>query len=361
MERTRPEKASEHTITEGLKKIQIRQATVEDARAIVDAEREIAEELGYFCSEPSELLLENVVNTIVACRNGNGVYLVAETNGNIVGHAFLELHHVQSLRHVADLNIAVHAGWQKRGIGTKLLRHIIEWAQQTGAILKIQLNVRASNFPAISLYKKMGFEEEGRLKNRVKVKDGYIDDIIMGLSLIEDRPQVKDVLIRTLEKKDINLLISKFCFPWSTIQATTDKWNQYFQQQQKQVRTVYVLEKEKEIIGYASLLYSPAYPHFKNAAIPEINDVWIIEEWRHQGLGKMFILRIEDFARLAGYQKIGIGVGLYADYGTAQKLYFRLGYIPDGYGITYNNQPVSPGETYPVDDELILWMTKTLR
>lgn len=165
--------------------ILIRPAKIEDAGAIVAAERAIAEEPGYFCSHPSELTVENVINTISAFRSGRGVYLVAESDGKLVGHAFLEPQRLQSLCHVADLHIAVHLGWQKKGIGTKLLKHLIEWAKKSGSILKIQLNVRASNLAAISLYKKMGFEEEGRLKNRVKVKESYIDDIIMGLSLTE--------------------------------------------------------------------------------------------------------------------------------------------------------------------------------
>ena len=40
---------------------------------------------------------------------------------------------------------------------------------------------------AIFLYKKMGFIEEGVLKNNIKVGKGqYIDDIIMGLSFLRD-------------------------------------------------------------------------------------------------------------------------------------------------------------------------------
>ncbi len=162
----------------------IRHAKVEDAHAIAEAEREIAQEPGFFCSQPSELTDENVVNTILAFhRDKTGVYLVAEYEGQLVGHAFLQSHALMSLRHVADLNIAVHLGWQKKGVGTKLLHQIIECAKQAGDIEKIELNVRASNTAAISLYKKLGFEEEGRLKNRVKVQNFYIDDIIMGLDL----------------------------------------------------------------------------------------------------------------------------------------------------------------------------------
>lgn len=57
---------------------------------------------------------------------------------------------------------------------------------------------------------------------------------------------------------------------------------------------------------------------------------------------------------------IGIGVGLYADYGAAQRLYPKLGYRPDGRGITYREHPVAPGSSVPVDDDLVLWMTRRL-
>ena len=42
-----------------------------------------------------------------------------------------------------------------------------------------------------------------------------------------------------------------------------------------------------------------------------------------------------------------IGVGLYNDYGRAQKLYVHLGYVPDGHGVTYAYQSIVPGESYP--------------
>ena len=168
--------------------ITIRNATIQDAHAIAEAEREIAKTPGFFCSQPSELTDENVVNTILAFeRDKTGVYLVAEYEEQIVGHAFLEPYGIQSLKHVADLNIAVNEGWQRKGIGRKLLEQTIAWAKNTSTLEKIKLNVRATNLSAISLYKKMGFEEEGRLKNWVKVKDYYIDDLIMGLDLATNR------------------------------------------------------------------------------------------------------------------------------------------------------------------------------
>lgn len=109
-----------------------------------------------------------------------------------------------------------------------------------------------------------------------------------------------DLVLRCLEAKDISLL-GKVIFPWTTFAETVEKWERYLKEQK---------EKKK--------------------------------------------LALKD-----GFGEVGIGVGLYQDYGAAQRLYFRLGYSPDGRGITYKCKSVTPGESYPVDD-LILWLRKKL-
>lgn len=65
-------------------------------------------------------------------------------------------------------------------------------------------------------------------------------------------------------------------------------------------------------------------------------------------------------AKAAGRTSIGVGVGLYADYGAAQWLYVTLGYRPDGNGITYAEKPVAPGAHVRLDDDLVLWLTKAI-
>lgn len=59
------------------------------------------------------------------------------------------------------------------------------------------------------------------------------------------------------------------------------------------------------------------------------------------------------------FDTIGIGFGLYASYGTAQRLYTKRGYIPDGRGLMYDNLPAVPGSQVRVDDELTLYLTKS--
>lgn len=163
-----------------------------------------------------------------------------------------------------------------------------------------------------------------------------------------------------MNAQDIAKIVSRYCFPWSTPEKTRTLWDTYYREQQDGIRTVAVLEENHDILGYGSLLRKPECALFAQKNIPEINAIWIDENHRRQGLGKALIKWLEDLASQEGYDQIGIGVGLYRDYGPAQKLYFQLGYAPDGNGITYKGQATIPGQTYPLDDDLILWLEKSL-
>jgi GNAT superfamily N-acetyltransferase len=177
------------------------------------------------------------------------------------------------------------------------------------------------------------------------------------VKIIEDK---SDIVIHTMSKKDIPNIVNSFTFPWSTHEATLEKWNGYFQEQQKNTRTVFLLKKRNEICGYASFLRISDYPLFKNSRIPEIHDLWIASNHRKKGYGKLLVNHLEKFACDEGFKQIGLRVGLYQDYGSAQRLYIQQSYIPDGLGITYENNPVIPGNSYPTDDELVLGLIKDL-
>ncbi len=161
----------------------IRSARVDDANVLAQAERTIAATPGLLVSQPAELIDERFAQKIAALEAAdNGHYLVAETVGQIVGHGMLDPLPLAAVRHVVHLTLVVHPGWHGRGVGRALLRSLIEWARTAPAIEKIELNVRSSNTPAQTLYRKMGFTEIGRWQRRVKVAPGeYIDDVAMEL------------------------------------------------------------------------------------------------------------------------------------------------------------------------------------
>ncbi|MBE6571912.1 MAG: ribosomal-protein-alanine N-acetyltransferase [Ruminococcaceae bacterium] len=61
-------------------------------------------------------------------------------------------------------NVAVVPEFRNRGIAKNLIAYATEYAREK-SVGKMMLEVRASNTPAISLYKKFGFEEVGIRKN----------------------------------------------------------------------------------------------------------------------------------------------------------------------------------------------------
>jgi RimJ/RimL family protein N-acetyltransferase len=66
------------------------------------------------------------------------------------------------------------------GIGEELIRYLINWSRDSG-IRKINLRVRQDNLKAISLYKKLGFTEEGIVKRDSLIGGKFYDSLLMGL------------------------------------------------------------------------------------------------------------------------------------------------------------------------------------
>lgn len=149
------------------------------------AERLIAKKPGHFVSKPRELRDGSFTQKIADLNvRKKGKYLVAEQDGKVVGHAMLDPMFLSARSHVFQLGIAVHQGWRGRGLGKALMRGLIDWAKKDKLVEKIELLVRASNKPAIKLYEKFGFREEGRFKKRIKLGTGhYLDDVAMALWL----------------------------------------------------------------------------------------------------------------------------------------------------------------------------------
>ena len=121
-----------------------------------------------------------------------------------------------------------------------------------------------------------------------------------------------------------------------------------------------VADVEGRIIGYTGIHWTSDYPPFAAEGIPEINDFNVLPEFRRRGFGTTLLDEAE--ARIALRSDVaGIGVGLYADYGSAQRMYVKRGYIPDGRGISHGVAPVVPGSSVRIDDDVALWFTKRLR
>jgi GNAT superfamily N-acetyltransferase len=166
------------------------------------------------------------------------------------------------------------------------------------------------------------------------------------------------IAVRTVSEADLARIAAAENGPWWW--RGEDQWRDHLDQQGRGDRVCLLAEIDGAIAAYGHLLWRTLYPPFAQAGIPEISDLRTGEPFRGQGAGSAIMARCEALARAAGCRAIGLGVGLYADYGSAQRLYARLGYAPDGRGLIYKNAPATPGERYRLDDELLLWMVKPL-
>ena len=129
-------------------------------------------------------------------------------------------------------------------------------------------------------------------------------------------------------------------------------------------RAVFVAHIDNQFAGYITLKWHSQYQPFHDRQIPEIMDLNVLPPFRRLGIGLKLLVKAESIA-MARSSVVGIGVGLYGGddggYGSAQRLYVKCGYIPDGRGVTYDYKPVVPGTRVLCDDDLVLWFTKQLQ
>ena len=103
---------------------------------------------------------------------------VSQHGDEIVGYAVMMI--AAGEAHL--LNMSVAAAWQRRGLGTDLLRFLFKLARQWGAE-KMFLEVRPSNASARALYAKMGFVQIGVRRGYYPAVGGQEDALVMERAL----------------------------------------------------------------------------------------------------------------------------------------------------------------------------------
>ena len=81
--------------------------------------------------------------------------------------------------HVVAIGLSVVADAQRQGVGTALMQALCDYADRWMGVLRIELTVYVDNVDAIALYRKFGFETEGRHRGYA-LRDGrYVDAFAM--------------------------------------------------------------------------------------------------------------------------------------------------------------------------------------
>ena len=110
--------------------------------------------------------------------------------------------------------------------------------------------------------------------------------------------------------------------------------------------------------GYAVLNQQPKYTLYQRLGIAEIQDIFVLPEYRGQGIATALIKHCEG---QTDKDMIGISVPVSPQFGAAQRLYIKMGYMPDGNGVTYYREIVMHNSSVKVDDDLCLMLVKDLK
>jgi ribosomal protein S18 acetylase RimI-like enzyme len=133
----------------------------------------------------------------------------------------------------------------------------------------------------------------------------------------------------------------------------------YLLEQNGGVRDVLIARIENAFAGYVTVNWRPKYPPFRDSNIPEVQDLNVLPQYRRKHIGTRLM---DEAERLISTRSpvAGIAVALHSDYGAAQRLYVLRGYVPDARGITSHEKRAGYGDVVPVDDDLVLWLTRDL-
>ncbi len=240
----------------------------------------------------------------------------------------------------------VHHEFQGSGVGSALI-HEIEKEAVDKSITRV--------YAEVSITARLFFEaKEFQVTKQQTVQ-------IRGVELINFVMEKCFTTYKFLSFDDIPTIVSAFSqIGWN---KSASIFEEYLKEAEAGERLVWVAFVHDQFAGYVTLKWQSQYGSFASDHIPEVMDLNVLPPFRKAGVGSM-LLDIAEKEAATKSDLIGIGVGLYAGhdggYGSAQRLYVKRGYVPDGRGVTYNYQPTIPGNSYPLDDDLVLWFMKKL-
>jgi ribosomal protein S18 acetylase RimI-like enzyme len=156
-----------------------RPATAHDLEAIYQLYKLVAAQPIGIARAPEEVT-KDYIEGFMSQANAAGIEMVIENpddNQEIIAEIHCTCPAPKIFSHVLnELTIAVHPGFQGRGLGKKIFLALLEFITSSRPdILRVELFVQESNERAIALYKKIGFVTEGRFEKRIMGKHQQLE------------------------------------------------------------------------------------------------------------------------------------------------------------------------------------------
>lgn len=162
----------------------IREAEPKDAAELVTFLNRVSLETDFTSLDGDGILLTSEEMEIFLNKQAssdNQLTLLAFLNDEIAGIVNITADQRKRVRHIGDLFIVIGKRYWNNGLGNLLLEEVIEWAQASGILRRLQLTVQTRNLAAVHLYQKHGFVIEGRQERGAYIEEGeFVDVYLMG-------------------------------------------------------------------------------------------------------------------------------------------------------------------------------------
>lgn len=161
--------------------MQIREATVADAAAVIAFFQQLYAESRFMLYEPGEsvpTLSEQEQRIECATAANSGTMFLCEAEHQIIGICFGTRGIAKRSRYSLYIVLGVLQAWSGQGVGRLLMEQLEAWAREH-KLHRLELRVQADNQRAIGLYDKLGFKCEGLRAHSLYIEGRYVDELSM--------------------------------------------------------------------------------------------------------------------------------------------------------------------------------------
>lgn len=157
----------------------LRTAEARDAAALAALRRDVAMDSEFLIASGDESAASDATYEarVARSRQADGrIMLVAVAGTQVVGVLAFAAGTRARQAHRGRFSVWVALAWRGRGVGTALIRRLIEWAKDHPTIEKVGLCVRREHRAAIRLYRALGFKRDGFRRGEYRLGPGRYDD-----------------------------------------------------------------------------------------------------------------------------------------------------------------------------------------
>jgi len=166
--------------------IEIRKARGDDAYEILEFTKKVGAETDNLTFDSKGMPMsvrEEAIYLEAMLKSNSGIFLVALEDNKLIATASFVGYTRERIQHRGEVAITVLKSHWGKGIGSKLLEILIDFAKNKAKAQIVSLEVRSDNYRALKLYRKYGFMSIGTFKGFTKINGELIDFELMNLYL----------------------------------------------------------------------------------------------------------------------------------------------------------------------------------